>query len=76
MNIRIKGLTVINDDIINKDYPILTLESDLTKITKQTIIIALTKGDEIYNIYKNNRDNLHISNVIQMLNQMEKVYNK
>ena len=48
--------------------------SELNKADQKTIVATLNHGDDMLKLYKQYRDNLHISNVQEMIEHMEGIY--
>jgi len=80
MNTKVKGNLLLNADLIAPETSSIgvyaTFSDGLTRQTKREISLAINYGSEMLQIYEMNRNNLHVVNVVEMLEKMEEVFKK
>ena len=74
MNVKRKGNLLLNADIILPETVYATFNEGLVDSVKDDIADRIRFGGEMLDIYAQFRSNLHITNVVAMLNKMETVY--
>jgi len=74
MNHRLVGNKIIHGDIISPDLVIATFSNQFCKEYQKQLVNSLNHGHEILMLYKQYRDNLHITNVLELLEKIEKEY--
>ena len=74
MNAKIKGNLLLNADIISPDMPYATLSDGLSKQTKGELLLAINYGSEMLKVYEQYREDLHYTNVNDMLRTMEDLF--
>ena len=75
-NVIRKGNHLLNADIIHPETSYATFNEGLAEQTKDELTLALQHGDKMLHLYESFRDNLHISNVTSMIEEMEKLYHE
>lgn len=73
MNHKLKNRTLLHGDIVN-DVSIAEFSDALAEQSMHRMVNAMNYGDEMLRLYQSHRDNKHITNILQMLEEMEKVY--
>lgn len=73
MNHRLKGRTLLHGDILN-DTSIAEFSDALTEQAIHRMVNAMNYGDEMLRLYQGCRENMHIANILPMLEKMEEVY--
>ena len=76
MRTKVKGNLLLNADIITPEKPYAVFDDSLTKQAKKELSLAINYGCEMLKNYKSFRDNLHIVSVVDMLKNMEEVFQK
>ena len=74
MNFKLKGRTLLNADTISPDIPYAEFSDGISIDTINRIVNNMNCGHIMLMLYKQHRDNLHITNVVTMLEKMEEVY--
>lgn len=74
MKYYLKGRTLYRRESFSPERPIATFSEELNVSTLREIVNALNKGTEIFNSYKRHRDDLHIVNIVKMLEEMESIF--
>jgi len=73
-NVKLKGAKLLNADCIHPDIVIAEFNSDYCKQSRRDIVNELNFGSRMLDIYEQHRDNMHITNVVDMLKLMEDAY--
>jgi hypothetical protein len=76
MNFKIKNRKLLNGDIISPEIVYAEFSDQIIDGQAENIVNALNHGHDMLMIYKEMRDNLHISNVVEMLSRLESAYAK
>ena len=76
MNFRIKNRKLLNADIISPEIVYAEFSSELVESQAECMVNAMNNGHDMLLIYKEMRDDMHIVNVMEMLNRMERIYAK
>ena len=74
MNHKLKGYSLIHGDIISPEVAIAEFNNGISKSSIKEMVAAMNHGHEMLMVYKQHRDNMHIGNVVSMLEHMEKIY--
>jgi hypothetical protein len=74
INVIRDGDKLLNADIISPEFVYATLNNGLTEQAKVEIFLTLRCGAQMLDLYKATRDNMHISNVAHMLEDMETIF--
>jgi predicted regulator of amino acid metabolism with ACT domain len=76
MNHRLKGRTLLHGDFDSPDIAIAEFSKVIDRKYVKEMVTALNHGDEMLRIYQQHRDNLHITNIVPMLERMESVFHR
>jgi hypothetical protein len=76
MKLKLKKNKVIDGDIKSPEMEIATFSDELCEDVKKNIISTANHGSYMLKIYALYRNNMHICDVVEMLEKMEKVYKK
>jgi hypothetical protein len=76
MNYKLKGKQLLNGDIKKPEIPYATFDDGLVPGTAEKIVCHLKRGHEMLMIHEKYRSNFHIANVMEMLKEMEEVFQK
>lgn len=74
MQIKIIGSSIL--DALSTPTYIAEFVEDTPKELKKELINSVNFGSQMMAIYGKHRDNMHISNVLEMLKDMESVWNE
>jgi len=74
LNFKIKNRKLLNADIISPEIEYAEFSDELTPGTAERLVNSMNQGDEMMMIYKQMRDDMHIANVLNMLERMEHIY--
>lgn len=74
-----QGLTIgqsaiISGDFESPEYKIAEFTDQFTEKAKRQLILNHNYGAQMIEIYEQHRENMHISNVSDMIQKMEKVH--
>ncbi len=75
MNLKLEKNKIIDGDIKSPEMEIATFSDELCEDVKKNIISTANHGSYMLRIYDLYRNNMHICNIVEMLEKMEKVYN-
>lgn len=76
MNFKIKNRKMLNADIISPEIVYASFSDELVDGVAEGMVNSMNCGHEMLTIYSDFRDDLHITNVADMLKKMEAVYQK
>lgn len=76
MNFKIKDRKLLNADIISPEIVYAEFSDALVDGVAEGMVNSMNCGHEMLTIYSDFRDDLHITNVADMLKKMESVYQK
>ena len=76
MNFKLKGRTLLNGDIISPEIPYAVFDEGLSKPMVKYLVSALNYGHDMLMVYQQYRDNMHIRNVVEMLERLEEIHKK
>ena len=71
MNFKLKGNYLLNADIVYPETIYATFSKELTPVAAKELVLNLNYGHDLLMVYKQFRDNLHITNVVEMLKRMD-----
>ena len=72
-NYKLHGDKILNTDF--KEHIVVgSFNNVLTREIKKKLILDLVYGREMLQVYKNYRDDLHITAVVEMLQEMEDIF--
>ena len=74
MNFKLKNRTLLNADIIRPENPYAEFSNEIASKIPKRIVNSLNHGHTMLMIYKQYRDNLHFTNVSEMLKKMEDTF--
>jgi len=74
VNHKLRGRVLIHGDFLSPDAKIAEFSNDFSQSYMRELVAALNHGDDMLRIYKCHRDNLHITNVVPMLEHMERIF--
>ena len=74
MKFKLKGNDILNTHFISPDIPYATFSDEITHATKKEIVLTLNYGGEMLDLYRRYRDDMHIKNVVDLLEQMEVLF--
>jgi hypothetical protein len=74
MNYKLKGRTLLHGDVTQPETVIAEFSDKLTRTSAKELVAAMNYGHDLLMLYKQHRDNLHVVNVVTMLQAMESVY--
>jgi hypothetical protein len=74
MNLKLKNNKIIDGDIKSPEMELATFSDDLCEDVKKHIVSRANHGDHMLRVYSTYRDNMHIVNIVDMLEKMEKIY--
>jgi len=75
MNLKLKNNKIIDGDIKSPEIEIATFSDELCEDVKKNIISTANHGSYMLKLYSQYRNNMHICNIVEMLEKMEKIYN-
>ena len=76
MKFKLKGRTLLNADIKSPEISYDEFSAAIEPKVIKTMVETLNSGHEMLMLYKQYRDNLHISNMVEMVQKMEAVFKK
>lgn len=76
MNHKLKGRSLIHGEINSPEITLAEFSKELTKDAIQRMVSSMNYGHKILMIYKQHRDNMHITNVVDMLKKIEEEFRK
>lgn len=76
INVKLKDNKLINADFIKPEMVYAEFNEGLSEDCKREIVRAIEYGQKMMYIFESYRNNMHISNVVDMIEKMEKVYEK
>lgn len=76
MNVKLKDKKILDVNVKTFDLIIGEFNKDLVIEKQKEIIETINCGYRFIQLYKFCRDNLHISNVVIMIEEMEKIYSQ
>jgi hypothetical protein len=74
LNVIRYGDKLLNEDVISPEFVYATLNEKLTEQAKVEIFVTLRCGAQMLDLYRATRDNMHISNIADMLEKMETIH--
>lgn len=72
-NYKLHGNKILNIDF-KEHFVVGSFNNVLTREIKKKLILDLVYGREMLQVYKNYRDDLHITAVVEMLQEMEDIF--
>ena len=76
MKHELHGSKLIHGDIKDPKIEIAEFTNVLKRCDQKSLVVTLNNGDDMLRLYQKYRDNLHINSVVELLEQMEEVYQK
>ena len=74
MKHRLDGDNIIHGDIISPEVTLATFSKGISNATKKHYLNTMNYGDEMLMVYRRYRDNMHIENMVEMIREMEKIF--
>ena len=74
INVIRDGDKLLNADVISPEFIYATFNEGLTEQAKVEIFLTLRCGAQMLDLYKNSREDMNISNVANMLKDMETIF--
>lgn len=74
MNYKLKGRTLLNGDMISPEISYAQFNAELHIETAKTLVNTLNNGHKMIMAYRQHRDNMHITNVVALLEKLESIY--
>ena len=76
MKLRRKGESILMQDILSPDMPVAKFCGNLVKPSADMLVLEHNAGTEVLALYEQYRDNLHVTQVVEMLTKMESVFHE
>lgn len=74
-NVGLSGNKLINKDFKTPEVVYAEFSGDLSKQTKKEIVNVIDIGSKMIQAYKSRRDNLHVVNVVELIEELESLFN-